>query len=196
MRLPSLLLAGACALLPLAPAWAADETVAQATSIDPARRAAAEAFALSVDLKGQLASANEIAAGQMESSILRQLLESNPKAQEAREKDPERFERIMTGLQSALALEVRRLNAELEPSVYSETLDIYARTFTESELREIQGFYASPLGQKLLAKQPELMRECIAMSQRLMIEKMPTLFVRLKETIEANGLDFKDAGKD
>ena len=181
---------------PIAPVYAAESGPAQAAPVDPARRAAAQAFAESIDLKKQLTMANEIAAGQIESSLLRELLESNPKAQAARKKNPERFEKVMTGLQSFLAAEVRKMNAELEPTIYSETLDIYARTFTESELREVQGFYASALGQKLLAKQPELMRECLAMSQRLMVQKMPALFARLKETIEANGLDFADTGTD
>lgn len=189
-------LAPALALQPLPSALAAGVEPAKTIAIDPARRAAAETFARSIDLRKQLTSANEIAAGQIESSVLRQIIESNPKSKEARDKNPERFDKIMERLQSFIGAEVRKINSELEPTVYSETIEIYARTFTESELREIQGFYASPLGQKLLEKQPELMKECIAMSQRLMVQKMPALFDRLKEVIETEGLTLSDAKTD
>jgi hypothetical protein len=37
--------------------------------------------------------------------------------------------------------------------------DLYARTFTEPELREIMAFYKSPAGKKMLSKAPVLMAE-------------------------------------
>lgn len=183
-------------MLPFDPSYAADPTAAKVIAIDPARRAAAEALAQSIDLKGQLRAANEMSAGQLETTMLRQIIENDPKARSTREKNPERFERVMAGLQSFIGQEVRKTNAELEPTVYSETIDIYARTFTEGELREIQAFYGSPLGKKLLEKQPELMRECIAMSQRLLVQKMPALFQRMKEHIQTNDLSFAEDGTD
>ena len=98
---------------PIAPVFAAESAPAQAAPVDPARRAAAQAFAESIDLRKQLTMANEIAAGQIESSLLRELLESNPKAQAARKKNPERFEKVIlaSGEQSADELKKSLLTA-------------------------------------------------------------------------------------
>jgi uncharacterized protein len=42
---------------------------------------------------------------------------------------------------------------------------VYAETFDEGELREIIAFYKTPLGQKLIARMPELTQKSIQISQ-------------------------------
>ena len=43
---------------------------------------------------------------------------------------------------------------------------LYSRTFEVTELNMLLQFYQSPLGQRLLATQPELMRESVQIGQR------------------------------
>ena len=60
---------------------------------------------------------------------------------------------------------------------------LYAGAFTEDELKGIIAFYKSPVGQALIAKQPELMKQSVALTQKMMMRIMP----KLKEL----GLDLK-----
>ncbi len=53
---------------------------------------------------------------------------------------------------------------KMEPYMVSA----YAQVYTEQELRELIEFYQSPLGQKFLAKMPELMNVSMATTQELM----------------------------
>jgi len=48
-----------------------------------------------------------------------------------------------------------------------EFVKIYAAAFTEAELRELLVFYKTPVGQKLLAQQPDLMRQGVVVGERL-----------------------------
>ena len=43
---------------------------------------------------------------------------------------------------------------------------IYARHFTAEEMQQVTNFYRSPTGQKFLQKQPELVRESMALGQQ------------------------------
>ena len=56
-------------------------------------------------------------------------------------------------------------------------LDAYVAVYSEQELRELADFYASPLGQKFLAKMPELMKETMQLTQQMMQDFLP----RMKE---------------
>ena len=44
--------------------------------------------------------------------------------------------------------------------------EIYARHFTADEIRQVTQFYRSPAGQKFLQKQPEVLKESMALGQR------------------------------
>lgn len=54
-------------------------------------------------------------------------------------------------------------------------LDAYVSVYSEEELREINEFYASPLGQKFVAKMPELIQASMKMSQDMMTKLIPRL---------------------
>ncbi|HYH46685.1 MAG TPA: DUF2059 domain-containing protein [Thermoanaerobaculia bacterium] len=49
----------------------------------------------------------------------------------------------------------------------SELARVYMDTFTEAEIREITAFYRTPVGQKTVAKMPELMQKGAAIGMRL-----------------------------
>ncbi len=44
---------------------------------------------------------------------------------------------------------------------------VYARNFTVEELRQIQAFYHTPAGQKLLDRMPAIMQESMALGQKV-----------------------------
>ena len=52
-------------------------------------------------------------------------------------------------------------------------ITMYADTFTDEELKGIMDFYKSPAGQKMLDKQPELMRRSMELNQKRMMDLMP-----------------------
>jgi uncharacterized protein len=53
--------------------------------------------------------------------------------------------------------------------------DIYARSFTEAELREITTFYRTPTGQKMAQATPRLMQEGAALGERMVQEHVGEL---------------------
>lgn len=60
-------------------------------------------------------------------------------------------------------------------------IEIYIEVFTEEEIKELVAFYKSPLGQKLLAKMPELMEKSMTKTQAVLQKKMPEFQERLQK---------------
>ncbi len=54
-------------------------------------------------------------------------------------------------------------------------IDAYVSVYSEEELKELSEFYASPIGQKFVAKMPELMQATMEMSQKMMGELIPRI---------------------
>ena len=59
----------------------------------------------------------------------------------------------------------------MEPFV----IDAYVSVYSEEELKELSEFYASPIGQKFVAKMPELMQATMEMSQKMMGVLIPRI---------------------
>ncbi len=53
--------------------------------------------------------------------------------------------------------------------------DLYAKHFTEAELKELTAFYKTPLGQKTLQEMPKLMQESMVHSQQKLQKLMPEM---------------------
>ena len=60
---------------------------------------------------------------------------------------------------------------QMEPGM----VDAYVQVFSEDEIDQMIEFYASPVGQKMIASQPELMQKAAAMSQDMLKDVMPEL---------------------
>lgn len=54
-------------------------------------------------------------------------------------------------------------------------ISIYAETFTADELKGLVSFYESPIGKKLIEKQPALMQRSMQVSQKQMMTLMPKI---------------------
>lgn len=85
-----------------------------------------------------------------------------------------------------------QLRDELGPRS-TELLDIvanlYARQFTERELSELVTFYKSPLGAKLLAKEPAVNDESLGLVQQWAAKFSEQVIVRMRAEMKKKGYD-------
>lgn len=86
-----------------------------------------------------------------------------------------------------LRKELERIQFEYMMNIVSGGPAIYARHFTEQELREIIAFYRTPTGSKVLRMTPELSAEVMAM----VTSHMPDFYAR---TVEAFGKVLRSRG--
>jgi len=56
-----------------------------------------------------------------------------------------------------------------------QLVNIYAKVYTESEIKELTAFYKSPTGKKLISKMPELIRASMEIGQKQMENVIPKL---------------------
>jgi hypothetical protein len=66
----------------------------------------------------------------------------------------------------------------LVDDMIGEMVPLYAETYTLDEIRQLTAFYASPLGQKMQAKTPELMSRSMEISQRVMMPRIQKAMVQ------------------
>jgi hypothetical protein len=65
-----------------------------------------------------------------------------------------------------MPLMLEMMNSQL--GAFTEALtQIYARNFTADELRQVQAFYHTPVGQKLLDRMPAIAQESMALGQKV-----------------------------
>ncbi len=75
-------------------------------------------------------------------------------------------------LEKMVAVMKEEMNWEkMEPHILKAYVDVYS----EEELRELIEFYASPVGQKFIAKMPELMQATMQMTQEMLQDFIPKL---------------------
>jgi hypothetical protein len=79
--------------------------------------------------------------------------------------------------EQALPAVVAQLHAVLaDPGLIddmlAEMVPLYAETYTLDEIRQLSAFYASPLGQKMLASTPTLMSRSMEISNRVMMPRI------------------------
>jgi uncharacterized protein len=88
----------------------------------------------------------------------------------------------------AIAKQAHALYADpsLVDDIVSETLPLYARTYTVDELKQMVVLYRSPLGQKMLATMPQLMAECAEISNRVMVPRIQKTMSQLVLTLGSN----------
>ena len=70
-------------------------------------------------------------------------------------------------------------------SLKSDMVDIYTRTFTEAELRDITKFYQTPTGRKMSSALPQLMQAGMEIGQKRVQDHLPELQEAIKAKMEA-----------
>ncbi|MBW2416679.1 MAG: DUF2059 domain-containing protein [Deltaproteobacteria bacterium] len=69
-----------------------------------------------------------------------------------------------------------------------EAVNVYARYFTEQDLRELLEFYRSPVGRKVIENMPAVMAESMQVGQRWAERISPKLQEELQKRLKAAGL--------
>ncbi len=69
----------------------------------------------------------------------------------------------------------------LVDDMIAEMVPLYAETYTLDEIRQLTAFYASPLGQKMQAKMPELMNRSMQISQRVMMPRIQKIMAQSQQ---------------
>jgi hypothetical protein len=70
-------------------------------------------------------------------------------------------------------------------AIKEELVQLYAREFTEKELKELTKFYQTPTGRKAIEKMPLLMQGGMEIGQRRMQEHMPELQQAIAEKLKS-----------
>ena len=79
---------------------------------------------------------------------------------------------------------------DVKTTMMPQMAGVYAKSFTEDELDAMYTFYASPTGQAVIEKMPQVMQNSMAMSQGMMTELMP----QIKDLADEYGAKIKAAG--
>lgn len=146
-------------LLTCTAATVAAESNADATKRSPEMDAAVELLAL-MDMDKMMAGMQEHVEMMLHSQI--QPLASCAAAQPA----------VETFSKEASALITNQLSGE---TFLPEIAELYVEVFSLDELQGMIEFYRSPLGQKLLARMPELMQRSMSIGEQQMMAVMPKL---------------------
>lgn len=78
-------------------------------------------------------------------------------------------------------------DASLIDEVLAEMVPLYAETYTLDEIRQLSAFYASPLGQKMLASMPTLMSRSMEISNRVMMPRIQKMMAQSMQALVGNG---------
>ncbi|UOQ78019.1 DUF2059 domain-containing protein [Hymenobacter sp. 5516J-16] len=71
------------------------------------------------------------------------------------------------------------------PSMKEDMVQLYAREFTEKELKELTKFYQTPTGRKTITKMPALMAAGMEIGQKRMQEHLPELQQAIAEKLKS-----------
>lgn len=74
-----------------------------------------------------------------------------------------------------------------DPLTIDGMIDLYARHFTQDEIKEIIAFYKSPTGGKMTAEMPKLTAESMQFTQTRMATVIPALQQDLIKRLQAEG---------
>jgi uncharacterized protein len=74
----------------------------------------------------------------------------------------------------------------LVDEMLAEMVPLYAETYTLDEIHQLSAFYASPLGQKMLANMPTLMSRSMEISNRIMMPRIQKMMAQTAQSITGN----------
>ncbi|GAB2872259.1 hypothetical protein GCM10027277_46890 [Pseudoduganella ginsengisoli] len=106
--------------------------------------------------------------------MMRQMMQV---AIDSKKLSPEQARKALADMEKTLPSTVAAMNKTLSDSkmleeLEAETVAIYARNFTEDEMKQVIAFYRSPVGAKMLTKMPQLMQESMQASQKVVLPRM------------------------
>ncbi len=87
-----------------------------------------------------------------------------------------------------LVEELEKTMKEATPGLMAHMVTIYARNFSEKEVRDMIAFYQTETGRKTLTVMPKLMQESMQASMKIMSSIGPGLRARVRERLKREGL--------
>ncbi|MBI2513946.1 MAG: DUF2059 domain-containing protein [Opitutae bacterium] len=75
----------------------------------------------------------------------------------------------------ALSNKIMDLSMEAAKGMIAKMDALYAEVYSEAELKAMKAFFASPEGQSMLAKQPQVMQRVMPLAQAMQTELMPKI---------------------
>jgi hypothetical protein len=86
-----------------------------------------------------------------------------------------------------VSLQLRKEFEAKKAELVYEVAIVYAKHFTEQELKELVTFYRSPLGQKMLKEEPVALDESLKRAQDWSIEFSETVMARFRTEMKKRG---------
>jgi len=87
---------------------------------------------------------------------------------------------------ATMRAEITVIMQDALPEYLDRVTEVYARTYTLSELHGIAAFYKSLAGQAVLAKQPQIAEAVVAVAQTSLLPKMEARMPAIIKKIEAD----------
>ena len=66
--------------------------------------------------------------------------------------------------------------------LFAEVAPLYARHFTVAEIKELNAFYKTPLGKKMIELTPQIAQESTLISQRILMPRIQTVIRKLMQS--------------
>ncbi len=159
------------------------QAAAPVASADPAVVAATKDMLAALRVRemmtNMMASMEQQAPAQAR-AMMTAAIENNPKLT-----PQQKAEQLKKAEQSAQAAGAQAHALFSDPTLIddmiAEMVPLYAETYTLDEIRQLTAFYASPLGQKMQAKMPELMNRSLQISQRVMMPRIQKLMAQSQQ---------------
>jgi hypothetical protein len=160
-------------LVTCAPAFA-QGGAAPLPSADPAVVQATKQMLATMRVRETMASAFQQVEQQMPAQMAQSVaaaVRNNPKMDDKQKADAiAKFQQDAPKMQARLHAVFA--DKTLIDDMVNEMVPAYAETYTLDEIRQLTAFYASPLGQKMLAKMPQLMARSMEIGNRVMAPRM------------------------
>jgi hypothetical protein len=178
------LAAATCAIVvACAPAFA--QAAATATSADPAVVEATRQMMASMKMRDVMLASMQQMARQVPAQLkagLSTTIANNPRMSEqqkaeAQKKLDEALPAITAQMQALLS------DPSLVDDMMAEIVPLYAETYTLDEIHQLSAFYASPVGQKMLAKMPTLMTRSMEIGNRVMMPRIQKMMQQTAQTL-------------
>lgn len=154
-----------------------------ANAEEDARRTLAEELLTEMDMPGTLQQTTDMLKKMIPMQIKQMqtamAAESGEEADEARA--AERTKKAETLSAKALDMVTKELGWK---NVKNDYISLYAKTFTEQELKDAIVFYKSPTGRAFVKKQPELMKESVDLNQKRLYKLIPKLQTLCKDGLK------------
>jgi hypothetical protein len=154
-------------------------------SADPAVVAATKQMLASMKIRDVMQASLKQAEQQMPAQLaasLNAMIDSD--ATLSAEKKAEAHKKLQEALPTLTAqLHAVFSDPTLVDDMLAEMVPLYAETYTLDEIRQLSAFYASPLGQKMLANMPKLMSRSMDISNRVMMPRIQKMMAQSAQSI-------------